>query len=234
MDLSQKLINSIKYRDSYNIIKDMDKDGELEILLPITREMKSVGECKYHLVNCFEHSLLALKTFEEILNEESFFESHINLEVQKILNTNVDDNLTKRELLKLGILFHDMGKVEAKTVDNTGRVRFKKHEVIGANKISCIAKDIGLSDKNTMILYKYIRYHMSLLQLYKEGDMSKDRLFDIFNKLKDESIDVFLLGYADIVSTRRLLDIDENMNIVKTYLTYGITNYIYSYKKIYN
>ena len=34
--------------------------------------MKSVGECKYHVLNCFEHSLGAVEVFEEITLAEHF------------------------------------------------------------------------------------------------------------------------------------------------------------------
>lgn len=34
--------------------------------------MKSVGECKYHVVNCFEHSINALKELEIVLNDKDF------------------------------------------------------------------------------------------------------------------------------------------------------------------
>ncbi|MGL5715969.1 MAG: HD domain-containing protein [Paraclostridium sp.] len=231
MDLAQNLIKCIKSNESYKLIKDMDEKGKLEVILPITKDMKEVGECKYHVINCFEHSLLALKTFEEMINKDGFFESHISNEIYKTLNESVDDGLNKKDLLKLGILFHDMGKPEAKTIDNTGRVRFRKHEIIGANNVFTIGKRLGLSYANILIIYKYIRYHMILLKLYKEDNMSKDKLYTIFDKLKDETIEVFLLGYADIISTRKLLNPDEDMKIIETYMNYALTSYVYSYKR---
>lgn len=231
MDLGQKLINCVKYDDSYKYIKDMDEQGELEQLLPVIKDMKNVGECKYHVVNCFDHSLLAVETFEEMMKDNNFLDSNIVCEVKTTLDTVLDDGLTKRELLKLGILFHDMGKPEAKTIDDTGRVRFRKHEKLGADMIFSIGKNIGLSENNIIILYKYIRNHMSLLELYKDNDMSQEKLYKIFNCLKNESIDVLLLGYADIVSTKKLLNLNEDMNIIKIYMIYAINNYIYFYKE---
>lgn len=234
MDLAQKLLSCIKSNSSYELIKSMDENGELELLLPIIKDMKNVGECKYHIVDCFEHSMLSIKAFEEIINKNNFFESHICNEINKVLNEKLEDGLTKKDIIKLGLLFHDMGKPEAKTIDNTGRIRFRKHESIGADKIFSIGKNLKLSDKNILILYKYIRYHMILLQMYKTGDMSRSNLFNIFDKLKNETIDIFLLGYVDIVSTRKLLNPNEDMKIIETYMNYALTNYLYYYKKINN
>ena len=71
---------------------------------------------------------------------------------------------------------------------------------------------------------------MILLVLYKTDDMSKERLFKIFDELRDDIIGVMLLGYADIVATRKLLNPNEDMEVIKTYMEHVLTNYIYKYK----
>lgn len=231
MTLVKKLMDCIKSEDTGSFIKEMDSSGDLEIILPITFHMKNVGECKYHVINCFEHSLLAVKLFEEIIKEDNFFDSHLRYKVFESLNKELENGIKKRDLIKLGIFLHDMGKPIAQTIDDNGRVHFKKHEIIGANKCLEIAKALNLSKKNTSILYKYIRYHMTLLELYRDNDMDKDRLFNIFNTLKDESIDIFLIGYVDIVSTRKLIKPNEDMGVIKSYMNYAITNYTFRYSR---
>lgn len=230
MTLVNKLMDCIKNEDTVDSIKKMDESGDLSKILPITIDMKCVGECKYHVINCFEHSILAIKLFEEIIKEEDFFGSHLKKEVFKSLYKELEDGIRKVDLIKLGIFLHDMGKPIAQTIDDNGRVHFKKHEILGANKSLEISKMLNLSELNSAILYKYIRYHMSLLQLYRNNNMSKEELFSIFDNVKDESIDIFIIGYVDIVSTRKLINPDEDMGIIKSYMDYAITNYIYRYK----
>ena len=229
MTLVKALMDCIKNECTSSFIKEMDRSGDLEKILPITSDMKNVGECKYHVINCFEHSILAVKLFEEITKEPNFFDSHLRDKVFESLNKELDNGIKKIDLIKLGIFLHDMGKPIAQTIDNNRRVHFKKHEIIGANKSLEIARDLNLSEINTTILYKYIRYHMTLLELYRNNDMDKDSLFNIFDNLKDESIDIFLIGYVDIVSTRKLINPAEDIGIIKSYMNYAITNYIYRY-----
>lgn len=231
MKLVKRLMDCIKSEDSYGHLRDMDNSGELEEILPIVKRMKTVGECKYHVTNCFEHSLLALKLFEEITKDEAFLEEHIKNNVLDVLKKDLDNEITKKELIKLGILLHDMGKPLAQTIDDNGRIHFKKHEIIGANEIFKIGNLLGLSEKNTNLLYKYVRYHMTLLEIYRYNNMSRENLFDIFDKLKDESIDIFIIGYADIVSTRKLIKPKEDTGVIRSYMTYGITNYVYRYDR---
>lgn len=70
---------------------------------------------------------------------------------------------------------------------------------------------------------------MILLVLYKTDDMSKERLFKIF-ELGDDTIGIMLLGYADMVATRKLLNPNEDMGVIKTYMEYVLT-IIYKYKQ---
>ena len=39
MSLAQKLLDCIKSNSSYECIRDMDKEGQLEILMPIIKDM---------------------------------------------------------------------------------------------------------------------------------------------------------------------------------------------------
>ena len=120
---------------------------------------------------------------------------------------------------------------EVKLLIVQGRVHFKGHEVIGEKIGEEIATNLNLSLMAKELLCKYIRNHMILLVLYKTDDMSKERLFKIFDELGDDTIGIMLLGYADIVATRKLLNPNEDMGVIKTYMEYVLTNYIYKYKQ---
>ena len=67
--------------------------------------------------------------------------------------------------------------------------------------------------------------------IYKNNDVSGDTLFNMFSQTEDETLDVLLIGYADIVATRKLLNPNEDMGVIKTYMEYVLTNYIYKYKQ---
>ena len=136
------------------------------------------------------------------------------------------------EILKLGIFLHDIGKPESKTVDSTGRVHFRGHEIIGEDIVRNKSQQLGLELKAINLLSMYVRHHMTLLILYKTNNMSKENLDNIFEILQDDIIGTVILGYCDIISTRKLLNPKEDMNIIKTYMEYVLTNYIYKYKKL--
>lgn len=232
MELNKILINSLKCKDTSEEFKKLDNNKTLEQLIPKINEMKEVGECKYHVVNCFDHSINALREFEDMIKDENFFSNHLKDKIWNYLNTNVDQGISKLDILKLGIFLHDIGKPDAKTTDENGRVRFKGHEKIGGDIVIDLGRSLGLSQSAIDTLFKYVRYHMFLLVFYKKNDISQEKLFEMFDTLEDDTIGAMLLGYADIVSTRKLLNPNEEVGVIKTYMEFILTNYEYRYKRL--
>lgn len=231
MELQKKLIDSLSSKYTYKEFQSLNDEEILEKIIPEIKEMKLVGECKYHVVNAYDHSINALKEFEEVLNKEDFLPNHLKSEVENYLNTRVDSKLSKLKVLKLGVFLHDIGKPASRTVDDTGRAHFRGHEKVGADIAFELGQDLQLTSEAVDTLCKYIRNHMILLVLFKTNDMSKDSLFNIFETVGEDIIGIMLLGYADIVATRKLLDPNEDMGVIKTYMEYVLTNYLYKYKK---
>ncbi len=229
MDEREKLIEALRNQNTYIQIKNLDENCELEKIIPQSKTMKLIGECKYHKVDVYTHSLNALKELEECISKENFLPSHLKEHIYNYLNQKIDNRLSKYELLKLGVFLHDIGKYDSKTVDENKRVHFRGHEIIGADIANDISKELKLNDEAKEILYKYVRFHMNLLVLFKTDNMSKDILYKMFEELQDDIIGIMLLGYADIVATRKLLNPNENEEILKTYMNYVLTSYIYKY-----
>lgn len=232
MDLERSIIKSLKLESTSQELKKLDKDKDLEKIIPKINEMKEVGECKYHVVNCFDHSINALKEFEDIINDENFFPAHLKDLIWDYLNTELEESISRLEILKLGIFIHDIGKPDAKTVDESGRVHFKGHEKIGGDIAIKLGNKLKLSEKSIDTLFNYVRYHMYLLIFYKDNNLTQEKLFDMFNKIGDDTIGIILLGYADIVATRKLLNPDEQVGTIKTYMEFILTNYEYRYKRL--
>lgn len=232
MELQKILLNSLRCKNTSEEFKKLDKNETLAKLVPKINEMKEVGECKYHVVNCFDHSINALKEFEDIIEDKDFFPKHLKDKIWNYLSTNVDQGISKLNILKLGIFMHDIGKPDAKTTDENGRVHFKGHEKVGGDIVINLGNNLGLSENVIDTLFKYVRYHMFLLVFYKKNDVSQEKLFEMFETLEDDTIGVMLLGYADIVATRKLLNPNEEVGVIKTYMEFILTNYEYRYKRL--
>ncbi|CEI71563.1 MULTISPECIES: HD domain-containing protein [Romboutsia] len=231
MEIKDMLLESLVFENTSEKFKELDRLKKLEKVILKLNGMKEVGECKFHVVNVYEHSIKALEEFEEMLKEGEFFSSHLRNNIKEYLNEDMDGHIKKIHLLKLSIFLHDIGKADSKTVDDTGRVHFRGHEIVGAKISRELGKSLNLDERSIELIEKYVRYHMVLLALYKKNDMSKENLTELFDILGKDCIGVFILGYCDIVATRKLLNPNEDMNIIKVYMEYALTNYIYRYKQ---
>lgn len=230
MENGLKIINAIKSNNTCEKICELNESGVLESIIPEVSSMKEVGQCKYHKVDCFSHTIYALEEFEKFIREKNF-PTHLNEYIWEYLNTILEDDIQILDLLKLGVFLHDIGKSKAKTVDENGRIHFKGHEKFSGDIAIELGQNLNLSQKSIELLYNYTRYHMYLLNLYKKSNASHEVLKEMFDKLQDDVIGVMLLGFADITATKRLLEPKEDEEILKSYIYYVLTVYIYKYKK---
>ena len=230
MEKGFKIIDAIKSNNTCEEICELNDSGILEEIIPEVKSMKEIGKCKYHKVDCYTHTIYALEEFEKFIKENKF-PSHLEDYIWQYLKSEVEENLQVLDLLKLGVFLHDIGKANAKTVDENGRVHFKGHEKFSGSIAINVGKNLNLSQKSIKLLYNFTRYHMYLLSIYKKNNASHDVLKNMFDKLEDDIIGVMLLGFADITATMNLIEPKEDEEILKTYIYDVLTVYLYKYKK---
>lgn len=232
-EVTKQLFKILSSRKSNYYFSYMEKELDvLESVFPEIKEMRYVGECKYHVVDVLTHSFLTLEKIEDIIYSDEYFEDHIRDILEKHSNEKIALDHKRLEIIKLGAFFHDVGKPSAKKIDETGRTRFRGHEITGAEIIKNISERLGLSIKERDILYRLVSKHMIPLVLYKKNDVSGKALYKMFNELKEEVLDVSLIALADIIATRMLLDPSENMGKYKIHIEYIVNNYVTRFKEI--
>ncbi|MTI65952.1 MAG: HD domain-containing protein [Firmicutes bacterium] len=231
--IRDELFEILKLKNSYYYLTFMDeKLNILNIIFPEIEDMKEVGKCKYHVLNCYKHSIYTLKIVEDIIYADGFFEDHLREKYEQHFSKRVFNNRSRVELVKLGALLHDSGKPLAKWVDKTGRTRFKGHEITGLKVVDDIYKRLKLSERERDILRKIVSKHMIPLNSYIMNDVSGKTLYNIFCETGNETFDILLIALADIVSTRKLLDPNEEMGKYKVHIEYMANNYLTRYKEV--
>ncbi len=229
-EYTKELFRILDQKESSYYINLMDRHiGMLQYIFPEIEPMKCVGECKYHVVDSFTHSVYTLKVLEGVVNSEGFFEEHLRKAYEEHTSKCMKSNIRRLSLIKLGAFFHDVGKPSAKFNDDKGRTRFQGHEVVGAKMLVEIGHRLGLCEEDVNILASYSALHMFPLVIYKNNDVSGNTLFNMFSQTEDETLDVLLISYADIVATRKLLNPEEEMGNFKVHVEYIVNNYITRY-----
>ena len=196
---------------SASFLKDT---GVLEILFPAVGAIYQVPQNYYHHLGVWEHTLETLDRLEEMLADPRVrFKAH-GARIASYLTRPVEGGVRRRALLASAGLIHDVGKAATMSVEPTGRIRFKGHQVEGGRLADGIAIRLGLGRKAREQLVAVVRDHMRLGFLLKEGESTASRLRAAL-ELSDHCVEVVMLSLADRLATRGEAATDEGLERFK-------------------
>jgi len=232
-EISYELFKILKCKRTHYYFNIMDKQLHiLNIIFPEIEPMKEVGKCKYHVVDSWAHSLYTLDVVESIIYADGYFENYLRRAYEEHIIQILCHGHRRLEIIKLAALFHDIGKPAAKKIDESGRVRFKGHEIAGMEIVEQIAERLKFCDKEKHFLCKLVKEHMWPLTLYRKNDVSGRAIYDLFRNFGEDTLDVLLVSLADIIATRKLLNPHEEMGMYKIHIEYLANNYLTRFKNI--
>ncbi len=231
--ISNEIFKILGFKRAYYYFSFMDKHlGMLSKIFPEIEPMKDVGRCKYHVVDAWTHSMHTMRIIEKIIYADGYFEEHLRKAYEDHTNQIMANGHTRLQLIKIAALFHDIGKPKARWIDETGRVRFRGHEIVGKEIMADISDRLAFSKKEKDFLCKIVKEHMWPLTLYKTNDVSGRALYDLFKNFGESTLDIILIGLADIISTRQLLKPHEEMGMYKVHAEYLANNYLTRFKRL--
>lgn len=125
------------------------------------------------------------------------------------LERRVDGGLDGRILLRLGALFHDVGKKDTRTVESDGRVRFLGHDLLGAKLAGRRLRKMHLSSEAVAHVQRLVAGHLRLLSLVSSHlpdgasspPISRRTVHRFFRDTGIAGIDIGLLTLADHLGT---------------------------------
>ena len=136
----------------------------------------------YHVYTVDIHSLFAVGEIEKLW-QGAYAE-------EKPLLTKIANDIEKRGLLVLSVLFHDIGKGEG-----------KDHSNKGADMIPKIARRLNLNREDSQRLEFLVRHHLDMAHISQRRDLNDDRLIRDFSQTMGMSENLkmlYLLTFADI------------------------------------
>jgi len=177
-------------------LRAMDRIGLLENIIPQITVMYGVTQGGYHHLDVWPHSLEVVAQLERVFSE---YEN--DREIVQYLDEPIAGSRTRRGLLKLGALLHDIGKPQTRKKED-GRMSFHGHEHVGRAIARPIAKLLKLSSRERVILEDTVQWHLRPGYLSNFKNPSERSYFRYFRDTKDEGAAIALLSLADQRSTR--------------------------------
>ncbi len=174
----------------------MDTMGLLEKVIPQITVMYRVTQGGYHHLDVWPHSLETVKQLEGV-----FDQYQDDPDVVEYLNESLAGGRTRRGILKLAALLHDIGKPQTRKKEKD-RMSFHGHEHVGQDIVHSVAKLLLLSGRERMILENAVLWHLRPGYLANFKNPSERAIFRYFRDTKDEAASIALLSIADQRSTR--------------------------------
>jgi poly(A) polymerase len=119
------------------------------------------------------------------------------------LEHRVAPGMTRRGLIKLCGLLHDIGKPGTRTFDAEGRMRFFGHSDAGARLAGGLMRRLRFSRRETGIVRAMIEAHLRPVQLTQSpgGYPGRRAVYKFFRDTGDAGIDTLFLSLADHLAT---------------------------------
>jgi putative nucleotidyltransferase with HDIG domain len=187
-------------------LSELDRLGLLPVLLPESVPMKSASQPLPHRFSVWEHSLRAVEAVDELLADLTPLAPY-DAGLAEHLEEPLGDGLTRREVLKLAALLHDVAKPRCREVVD-GRIRFIGHDTVGAEMAQAIARRFRLASAATEVLVRLVRHHLRLMHLGHVPEISRRARYRFFRDLGAAARDLLLLTLADAASVRGVSPID--------------------------
>lgn len=185
--------------NSTHLLKQMDRLGLLEALIPELTRLKGVTQPPPHAYDVFEHTLAALAELEKIQANEYADVANGKLvpEIQTHLAQSVSAERQRGTLLRLAMLLHDIGKADTRTVNANGTIHFFNHELLGVEIASQIMRRLRFSNDEIEIVMRVIQNHMRPTQLAHDPVISNRAAYRFFRDTGDAGIETCILALAD-------------------------------------
>lgn len=172
------------------------ESGLLLTLLPELKELESLGQNEHHHLDALSHTLLIIEKISWASEWMAVHERGISLDQENQLS------------LYYAALFHDIGKKDAFSEDEEGRVHFYHHESFSYQAAERIMERLRFSNIMRNKILRLIQHHMRILNLNQET--KETALKRLVNQIGNETPLLVLLSLADKEASRGILSTERD------------------------
>ena len=207
--LRDELLRLLSLTCFYDQLRYLDELSLLTEIIPELSQMKDIAQPKEHHWDVFNHSLETVAAIEFLLLERSWPYGKQDLlseaswldDIRSHFREEISSGSNRLQMLKLGGLLHDIAKPQAKTVDDTGRIRFIGHPKYGAEIVAEILNRLRFSNREVRLVKNLVYYHLRPVQMASDGIPSSRAVYRYFRDAADDGIDILVLALADYLAT---------------------------------
>ena len=193
-------------------IETLDYLGMLQHVIPELMEAKGVEQPRMHYWDVWGHSLHTVEAAEGVTgghqNSPVFSCVPWTPESESYFAEIVSDGHTRRTILKLAALFHDIAKPRTKTLEPDGRTRFFGHSEKGAVMAEERLRQLRLSSRGMVMVSRMVEHHLRPAGMSPTSDGNRGgwptnrAIYRYFRDVGDVALDTLYLAMADYLGAK--------------------------------
>jgi len=182
----------------------------LDLLCRVIPELeltKGVEQPSAHYWDVWGHNLHTVEYAELITrghqNSAIYSLAPWNAEMEAYFAEEVGDGFSRRTVLKLAGLLHDIAKPQTKGPDKTGRIRFLGHSELGAEMVTERLTHLRFSARIVGMVARMVEHHLRPAQLrHGDEDPTPRAVHRYYRDVGDVAVDTVYLAMADYLAAK--------------------------------
>ena len=183
----------------------------LDLLCRVIPELEATRRCEqprsHHYWDVWGHLLHCVEYAEEVTaghrNNAIYTMAPWTAKGDAYFSEIIGDGHTRRTVLKLAALLHDIAKPQTRAADAEGRVRFLGHSEEGAEIVQHRLSSLRMSRRITDLVSNMVLHHLRPSQLRHGSAMPSPRaIFRFYRDVGDAAVDTLYLAMADVLAAR--------------------------------
>ena len=176
-------------------------------VIPELAATKGVEQPVVHYWDVWGHTLHCVETAELVTaghqNSPVFMFVPWTPESAAYFNGDVAGGCSRRTVLKLAALFHDIAKPQTKATDESGRTRFLGHSELGAAMAGERLAQLRLNSRPVAMVAKMVEHHLRPGNMSHGGELPTARaIHRYFRDVNDVAVDTLYLSLADHLAAK--------------------------------
>ena len=176
--------------------------GALDVVCPELVPGRGVDQGGYHHLDVLQHQLEAVTQCDRMMTDYTEFAEELRAPLAAYLETEVVERHSRKAMVKLGALYHDVGKPATRRVKADGEIWFLGHEQFGATLADTMTQRLRLSNREAEMIRHLVLFHLRPGHLSREPQLTRRAVFRFYRDLGDDGPACVVMWWADRMATR--------------------------------
>ncbi len=196
--------------------------GVLDVLWPELVAGRGMDQGPFHHLDVLSHQIETVLQADRFLAEFAEFSEPFRAPLAGYCAQQLVERRSRKSLIKLSGLLHDIGKPERRTIEPDGEIWFLGHDETGAQMVVPMLERLRLSNREAEMVRLMVRHHLRPGFLSREPQLTRRAVYRFYKDLGDHGPACALTWWADRMATRgsksRLDQIDQQRAFVEELL----------------